>query len=85
MSRVSIVAVLGLMMVSQTASAYLYGIDVSRWRPVADWNAVRNSGRTFMFTKATEETTYVDPTFQQHMAGAHKAGLYAGAFPYATP
>jgi len=42
------------------------GIDVSRWCPVKDWNAVAKSGVTFVGMKATEGQSTLDPTLRTH-------------------
>jgi len=57
------------------------GIDVSMYQPLPiDWDAVARSGVEFVIIKATEGTTYVDPSFADHWAGAKKAGLLVSAY-----
>jgi GH25 family lysozyme M1 (1,4-beta-N-acetylmuramidase)/peptidoglycan hydrolase-like protein with peptidoglycan-binding domain len=64
------------------------GIDVSVWqRPYGagiDWNAVRSSGRSFVFIRATYGTT-VDRYLASNWAGAERAGLYRAAYHFALP
>ena len=45
------------------ASYAVQGIDVSHWQGTVNWTSVRNSGKVFALCKATEGTTYTDPTF----------------------
>lgn len=57
------------------------GIDLSKWQALPiDWDAVARSGVEFVIIKATEGTTYVDPSFADHWAGAKKAGLLVSAY-----
>ena len=56
------------------------GIDVSYWNAGIDWPKVRATGQRFVFTKATEGSSYSDPTFDDNWRGAKKAGLLRGAY-----
>lgn len=56
------------------------GIDVSYWDSGIDWPKVRATGQRFMIAKATEGTTYKDPTFDDNWFGAKSAGLLRGAY-----
>jgi GH25 family lysozyme M1 (1,4-beta-N-acetylmuramidase) len=86
MVRFGLLGIIVVFTFAQAASAsYLYGVDVSHWRTVSSWTSVENSGKTFMFTKASEDANYVDPTLNSYMTGAHNVGMYAGAFHFATP
>jgi hypothetical protein len=64
---------------------YIEGIDISHWQGPIDWPAVAASGREFAFMKASESTTYVDPTYPTNDAGARAAGLVVGAYHFARP
>ena len=46
------------------------GIDASHHQGAIDWRAVAGDGITFAYLKATEGTSYTDPTFAQHRAEA---------------
>lgn len=61
---------------------YLNGIDVSRWQGDIDFVAVRESGMQFVFIKATEGSTYVDPRFAENWKKANAAGLHVGVYHY---
>lgn len=63
----------------------LQGIDVSNWQGAVDWQAVKASGVTFAFAKATEGTGFLDPYFTQNWANMRAAGLVRGAYAYAQP
>jgi lysozyme len=56
------------------------GIDVSHYQGKIEFSKVKNSGIDFVFVKATEGTTYLDPMFETNFAGANNAGLYVGAY-----
>jgi GH25 family lysozyme M1 (1,4-beta-N-acetylmuramidase)/LysM repeat protein len=56
------------------------GIDVSYWDAGIDWPKVRATGQRYVFAKATESTTYKDPTFGANWTGAKSAGLLRGAY-----
>jgi GH25 family lysozyme M1 (1,4-beta-N-acetylmuramidase) len=65
------------------------GPDVSRWQhdtgqPI-NWSAVKGSGQSFTFMKATQGTSFVDPWFAREWAAAGRAGLVRGAYHYADP
>jgi lysozyme len=65
---------------------YTYqGIDVASYQGYPDWTAVRNSGKTFAFTKATEGTSYVNPYFATNWSRMKSAGLIRGAYHYGHP
>lgn len=56
------------------------GIDVSHHQNEIDWQAVRAAGIEFVFIKATEGTTFVDPKFKHNWRLAKEAGLIRGAY-----
>ncbi|WP_188111283.1 glycoside hydrolase family 25 protein [Nocardioides antri] len=58
------------------------GIDASHHQGPIDWDAVANDGISFAYLKATEGTTYTDPTFADHRARAHDHGLDGGGYHY---
>lgn len=61
------------------------GIDVSGWQKRIDWPAVARSGVKFVYIKATEGSTHLSPTAEQHALGATNAGLSIGYYHFATP
>lgn len=56
------------------------GIDISRWKPVKDWDAVYNSGVTFVGMKATEGRTWVDPTLKKNREEFRKRPFLLGIY-----
>lgn len=64
------------------------GIDLSshdhRWFPV-QWRVEVAAGSQFVYVKATEGTTYVNPHFVADYTAARVARRYVGAYVYARP
>lgn len=58
------------------------GIDVSHHQKTIDWSKVANENVAFVYIKATEGATYVDPKFHENAKGASKAGILIGAYHY---
>lgn len=56
------------------------GIDVSHHNGPVDWAKVAADGISFVFLKASEGKTYVDPTFTGNAKTARAAGLLVGAY-----
>jgi GH25 family lysozyme M1 (1,4-beta-N-acetylmuramidase) len=65
--------------------APLEGIDISHWQGDIDWPQVGDAGKKFAFMKASEGTTFVDPTYSINRARARAAGLKVGAYHFAQP
>ncbi|MFJ8825534.1 GH25 family lysozyme [Streptomyces sp. NPDC102467] len=61
------------------------GVDVSSWQGGINWGAVRSAGIEFAWMKATEGTTYKDPTFKTNYRRARNAGVIRGAYHFARP
>ena len=53
----------------------VHGIDVSKWNGNIDWPAVRKSGVSFAFIKATEGSDRIDAKFDDHWRLASAAGV----------
>ena len=68
-----------------SAPNYASGIDASHWQGTIDWTQVAGGGKKFVFLKATEGTTYADPTFAGNRSGARAAGVKVGAYHFARP
>ncbi len=60
------------------------GIDVSHYQPDVEWETVKTNV-SFVFIKATDSTSGVDPRFTTHWSGAKKAGLPRGAYHFFHP
>jgi GH25 family lysozyme M1 (1,4-beta-N-acetylmuramidase) len=61
------------------------GIDISHWQGAINWTSVARAGKKFAFMKASEDTDYVDPTYQTNRAQAKTNGLLVGAYHFAQP
>lgn len=53
---------------------------MSHWQGRVDWRAVEAAGIGFAFLKATEGTTFVDPTFRGHWAALGETRILRGAY-----
>lgn len=56
------------------------GVDVSYWNASVDWSEVSAAGMKFVFVKASEGESYVDPTFRKNWEGTKTAGMLRGAY-----
>lgn len=65
------------------ASSTIQGFDVSHYQSSVDWSAAYSGGLRFVMIKATEGTTYIDPSFSDHYEGATNAGFIRGGYHFA--
>src|SRR4051812_2782008 len=79
-----VVAALALVPVAGAQTAP-QGIDVSHWQGQIGWLQVGAAGYDFAFAKATEGTSYTDPTYGTNRSGAGAAGMKFGAYHFARP
>ncbi len=70
---------------ARDATPYLRGLDVSKHQGKIDWRQVATAGYRWVYVKATEGRTYVDPLFEGHARGAAEAGLAVGAYHFWWP
>ena len=61
------------------------GIDVSKWNGNIDWNAVKNSGISYVIIRcgyrgSSEGKLIVDPKFESNIKGATSVGLKVGIY-----
>jgi lysozyme len=68
-----------------TATRAQHGVDVSHYQSRVDWAALTGGGVGFVYAKATEGATYVDPSFARHRSGASGAKLPFGAYHFYRP
>jgi GH25 family lysozyme M1 (1,4-beta-N-acetylmuramidase) len=61
------------------------GVDVSHWQGNTDWAYWWRNGRRFAYVKATEGTTYRDPSFSYQYSGSYNVGMIRGSYHFATP
>ncbi|WP_368907830.1 GH25 family lysozyme [Bacillus wiedmannii] len=67
------------------SSSNITFIDVSHWEGNIDWNAVKGSGISAVYAKATEGVNNLDPTFVQNVQAARNANVLIGAYHFAHP
>jgi lysozyme len=65
--------------------ATVNGVDVSHYDGTIDWMKAAAGGITFAIMKASEGTTFVDPTFATNWANAGAAGVIRGAYHFFRP
>jgi lysozyme len=63
----------------------LAGIDVSHYDGAIDWPTVASGGIKWAYAKASESTSYVDPTFSGHWSNMRSAGVVRGAYHFFHP
>lgn len=61
------------------------GMDVSSAQGSVDWQAAYNNGARFAYVKATEGTSYTNPSFAQQYNGSYNIGMIRGAYHFAHP
>src|ERR1043165_2723197 len=59
-------------------------IDVSHYDDTPDWTKVAAAGIAAVIHKATQGTSYVDPTFTSARSGVPAAGMLWGAYHFGT-
>ncbi len=84
-ARPLVVAVAALSALAASALAYADGIDISHYQGTVSWSKVDAAGVSFAFMKATEGTSYADPTMRTNWVGAENRGIYRGAYHFARP
>jgi lysozyme len=61
------------------------GVDISHWDGDIDWAALKKSGISFVYIKATQGLEDVDPMFEQNWKNARKHGIRRGAYHFFDP
>jgi lysozyme len=73
-------ASIGEAVTSCPGSTTVKGVDVSHYDGTIDWATAHGAGIDFAFAKATESTSFTDPTFATNWAAMKKAGVVRGAY-----
>ncbi|WP_109830083.1 glycoside hydrolase family 25 protein [Reichenbachiella versicolor] len=63
----------------------LHGCDISHWNGQVNWTALKKTDITFLFIKATQGLTYVDPDFEENWTTARNYGFLRGAYHFYQP
>lgn len=58
----------------------LKGLDVSHWNDMPNFSKLRDQGMRFVFSKASQGTSFVDDTYQRNTRAARDADLVVGAY-----
>ncbi|MGG2458683.1 lysozyme [Streptomyces sp. RGM 3693] len=66
-------------------TASVEGVDVSSHNGNVAWSTLWNSGVKFAYVKATESTSYTNPSFAQQYNGSYNSGMIRGSYHFATP
>lgn len=61
----------------------IWGIDVSHWQGLIDWQQVAEAGVGFAYVKATDGVGNIDEQFRRNAGGANAVGIPVGAYHYA--
>lgn len=61
------------------------GIDVSHHNGVVSWLALRDSGLAFAYVKASQGTSYRDPSFAAHWSKTSQLSIPRGAYHFFDP
>ncbi|MFI5607387.1 lysozyme [Amycolatopsis sp. NPDC051903] len=67
------------------ALATVAGMDVASYQGNVNWASWWSQGKRFVWTKATESTSYTNPYFTQQYNGSYNQGFIRGAYHFATP
>nr|QNJ46217.1 GH25 muramidase [Clavicipitaceae sp.] len=81
----SVAVFAGLASMVSIATATVAGFDISNYQPSVNFAKAYADGARFVIIKATEGTTYIDPSFSSHYTGATNAGLIRGGYHFAHP
>jgi lysozyme len=66
-------------------ASFMEGIDVSRWQRQPNWASVKAAGIRFVFAKATQGTTVVDPQWTRNKARLRANEIPFSGYHYADP
>jgi GH25 family lysozyme M1 (1,4-beta-N-acetylmuramidase) len=67
------------------AGTWLTGVDVSHWNGTINWTSVAGAGIKFAIQKASDDQSYVDPTYVTNRNGAAAAGIKFTGYHFARP
>lgn len=62
----------------------VWGIDISHYQEIVDWNKILEHEPGFIFVKATEGTTIQDPKYAEYYKSVRKLGIPVGSYHFFT-
>ena len=66
--------------------AHIHGIDISHYQGNVFWETVGTGTKmAYVYIKATEGSTRIDPTYEQNVLTAHSYGLKVGSYHFYRP
>lgn len=66
--------------------SHIHGIDISHYQGTVFWESVgENSKMVFVYIKATEGETRIDPRYKENIDLAHRYGLKVGSYHFYRP
>lgn len=68
------------MTTTEAAGGEVRGVDVSKYQGTVDFGKLKAAGMAYVFVKATEGITGVDPDYARNVAAARAAGLVVGSY-----
>lgn len=69
----------------KAANTRLFGIDVSKYQGVIDWQRVKAAGVNYAFLKASEGSSLKDKSFVANRAGTKSSGIPSGGYHFFRP
>ncbi|MFT3753217.1 MAG: glycoside hydrolase family 25 protein [Paludibacter sp.] len=61
-----------------------WGIDISHYQEIVDWNKILEHEPGFIFVKATEGSTLQDPKYAEYYQSVRKLGIPVGSYHFFT-
>ena len=66
--------------------SHIHGIDISHYQGEVFWETVGTGTKmAYVYIKATEGSTRIDPTYEQNVLTAHNYGLKVGSYHFYRP
>ncbi|MDP4240291.1 MAG: GH25 family lysozyme [Bacteroidota bacterium] len=62
----------------------IWGIDISHYQEIVDWNKLREQEPGFIFVKATEGSTFQDPKYTEYYKTIRKLDIPVGSYHFFT-
>src|ERR1700756_2181340 len=59
-----------------------FGIDISRWNIISDYDELTKHGLAFVYVKATQGATGIDPAFETHANSLNPLYMLNGYYHY---